>query len=80
MERKINGHHVWFYESSSLITEAKSGFQKTRSTMDHLVRFETFVREGFLNGEHVVSLIFDLKKAHDTTWKYGILKDLYNII
>ena len=60
---------VWYLESSSLITEAKSGFRKTRSTMDHLVRFETFVREGFLKGEHVVSIFFDLEKAYDTTWK-----------
>ena len=43
--------------------------------MDHLVSFETFGREGFLNGEHVVSMFFDLEKAYDTTWKYGIMKD-----
>ena len=60
MERMINDRLVWYLESSSLITEAQSGFRKTRSTMDHLVRFETFVREGFLNGEHVVSIFFDL--------------------
>ena len=43
---------------------------KTQSTMeswmDHLVCFETFVREGFWNGEHVVSTFFDLVKAYDT--------------
>ena len=63
MERMINDRLVWFLESSSLITEAQSGFQKTRSTMDHLVHFETFVREGFLKGEHVVSVFSDLEKA-----------------
>ena len=47
--------------------------------MDHLVRFETFVREGFLKGEHVVSVFFDLEKAYDTTWKYGIMKDLHGM-
>ena len=76
MERMIN---VWFLESSSLITEAQRGFQKTRSTMDHLVRFETFVREGFLKREHVVSTFFDLEKAYDTTWKYSIMKDLHDM-
>ena len=45
-ERMINDRLVWYLESSSLIVEAQSGFRKTRSTMDHLVRFETFVREG----------------------------------
>ena len=75
----INDHLVWYLESSSLITEAQSGFRKTRSTMDHLVRFETFVREGFLNREHVVSIFFDLEKANDTTWKYGIMKNLHDM-
>ena len=45
--------------------------------MNLLVGFEHFVREGFLIGEHVVSIFFDLEKAYDTTWKYGIMKDLY---
>ena len=79
MERMINDRLVWYLESSSLITEAQSGFRKTRSIMDHLVRFETFVREGFLNGEHVVSIFFDLEKAYDTTWKYGIMKNLHDM-
>ena len=26
---------------------------------------------------HQVSIFFDLEKAYDMTWKYGILKDLY---
>ena len=43
------------------------------------MRFETSVREGFLKGEHVVSIFFDLEKAYDTTWKYGILKDLHDM-
>ena len=72
----INDHLVWYLESSSLITEAQSGFRKTRTTMDHLVRFETFVREGFLNRKHVVSIFFDIEKAYDTTWKYGMMKNM----
>ena len=79
MERMINDRLVWYLESSSLITEAQSGFWKTRSTMDHLVRFDTFVREGFLNREHVVSIFLNLEKAYDTTWKYGIMKYLHDM-
>jgi len=29
--------------------------------------------------EHAVSIFFDLEKAYDTTWKYGILKDLFDM-
>ena len=71
----LNNRLVWYLESSSLITEAQSGFRKTQSTMDHPLRFKTFVREEFLNGELMVSVFFDLEKAYDTTWKYGIIID-----
>ena len=53
--------------------------KKNRSTPDQLVRLETFIRDGFVNKEHAVSIFFDLENAYDTTWTYGILKDLLNI-
>ena len=37
------------------------------------------VRDAFIHNQHVVAVFFDLQKAYDTTWKYGILKDLHNI-
>ena len=48
-----------------------------KSTVDHLVRLESFIRDAFLNKQEVVSVFFDLEKAYDTTWKHGILKDLF---
>jgi hypothetical protein len=47
------------------------GFRQGRSTLDHLVRFETFIRNAFI--------FFDLEKVYDTTWKYGILKDFFDM-
>ena len=37
---------------------------------------ETLIREAFSKIEHLVTVLFDLEKAYDTTWPYGILKDL----
>ncbi|OOZ28992.1 hypothetical protein BOW34_12860, partial [Solemya velum gill symbiont] len=31
-----------------------------------------------LKKEHVVTVFFDLEKAYETTWQYGILKDLFD--
>jgi hypothetical protein len=53
------------------------GFRQGRSTLDHLVRFETFIRNAFAKKEHAVSIFLDLEKESDTTWKYEILKDLF---
>ena len=77
MERMINNRLVWFLEHNGFIAKAQSGFRKQRSTQDHLVRMETFIRDGFIRGDHVVSVFFDLEKAYDTTWKYGIMRDLH---
>ena len=48
--------------------------------MDNLVCLDfCFVKEGFLNGEHVLSIFFDVDKAYDTTWKYVVMKDIFDI-
>ena len=44
-----------------------------------MIRLETFIRDAFVNREHVVAVFFDLKTAYDTTWRYGILKDLHDL-
>ena len=68
---------MWCLEKNKILTEYRSGFRKSRSTTDQLVRLESYIREAFVRREHVVSVFFDLEKAYDTTWKYGILRDLH---
>ena len=60
------------------IATVQSGFHKQTITLDHLVCFETFIRETFIKKEHVVSVFFDLESVYDTTWKYGIMNDLHD--
>ena len=79
LERLINKRLVWYLESNDLISPIQSGFRSERSTNDHLIRLETFIRDAFVNREHIVSVFFDLEKAYDTTWRYGILKDLHDL-
>ena len=57
----------------------QTGFRKRKGTIDHLIRLETFIREAFIRKQHLTAVFFDLEKAYDTTWKYGILQDLYNL-
>ncbi|MES9951106.1 MAG: reverse transcriptase domain-containing protein [Candidatus Thiodiazotropha sp.] len=79
LERMINTRLVWYLESNDLITDFQSGFRSERSTNDNLVRLETYIRDAFIRREHVVAIFFDLEKAYDTTWRYGILKDLHEL-
>ena len=72
LTRMINKRLTWFLESNNHISRFQSGFRSDRSTTDNLVRLETFISD-----EHVVAVFFDLEKAYDTTWRYGILKDIH---
>ena len=62
-----------------MISGNQAGFRKNYSTNDHLVRLESFIRDAFIKKEHCVAIFFDLEKAYDTTWKYGIMKNLHSI-
>ena len=77
LERMINDRLVWYLEHNNILTEIQCGFRKSKSTVDHLVRLESFIRDAFLNKQEVVSIFFYLEKAYDTTWIHGILKDLH---
>ena len=61
------------------ITNSIGFFLSEQSTNDHLIRLEAFIRDAFVNREHVVSVCFDSEKAYDTTWRYDILKDLHDL-
>ena len=50
--------------------------EKNRSTVDHLVRLDTYIRRAFASEKVTVSVFFDLAKAYDTTWRFGILRDM----
>ena len=77
-ERIVNDRLVWFLEQNHIISKYQAGFRHGRSTNDQLLRLETNIREAFIKKQHLVAIFFDLEKAYDTAWKYGILKDLYD--
>ena len=79
MERMVNKRLVWFIESNNLYTNSQCDFRSQRSTMDHVVRLETSIREANIQRQHLIVVFFDLEKAYETTWRYGIMKDLHNI-
>ena len=66
MEGMINTRLVWSLESQGLLSEKQWDFRKNCSTLDHLVCFETFIRNAFVKKEHVLIIFFDLEKASDS--------------
>ena len=58
----ISARFVWLFQSNELLSNIQCGFRHGSSTLDHLVRFETFIRNAFAKKEHAVSIFFDWKK------------------
>ena len=40
---------------------------------------ERYLRDAFAQRQQAVGLLFDLEKAYETTWQYGIIRDLHRI-
>ena len=79
VEKMVNERLVWYLEKNGSLAKQQCGYRSNRSTVDHLVRLETYVRDAFIHNQHLVAVFFDLQKAYDTTWKHGILQDLHDM-
>jgi ribonuclease HI len=79
VERMVNNRLCDYLDMNGILSNIQCGCRKNRSTIDHLVRLESSIRRAFAHNEHFISIFFDLQKAYDTTWKFGILKDLYDM-
>ena len=78
MEKMVNARLIWYLEREKYLSPAQCGFRSMRSTTDVLVRVESSICEAFILKQHHITVFFDLEKAYDTAWRYGILKDLFN--
>ena len=81
MERMVNSRLTWYLERHMIINEYQSGFRRRRSTVDNLVTLETSIRDAFVGIKHHSGFhLFYLETAYDTTWKHGILLELYKTL
>ena len=79
VERMVNERLDWYLEKNGLLAKQQCGYRANSSTVDHLIRLETFIRDAFIQNQHLVAVFFDLQKAYDTTWKHGIQPDLHDM-
>ncbi|GFO07077.1 RNA-directed DNA polymerase from mobile element jockey [Plakobranchus ocellatus] len=79
LERMVNDRLVHVLRSRNLLSRVQCSFRKDHSTLDHLVRLETFIKKLLPEKSKFWHFFFHLEKAYDTTWKYGILKDLFEL-
>ena len=68
---------MWYLESNHILTHVQNGFRRNRNCLDQVTKLDTHMREAFVRNYHTIAIVFDLEKAYDTTWRYGILQDLH---
>ena len=73
----INNRLIWIVEKRNFIPDYQMGFRKLRSTVNQMVSLEGAIQDSFAIRKHLVTVFFDLEKAYDTTWRYGILKKMH---
>ncbi|GFT94129.1 RNA-directed DNA polymerase from mobile element jockey [Trichonephila clavipes] len=74
----VNASLVYQLEKNKCIPLFQSGFRKGRSTLDNIITLENKIRNAFVRRNHLVSIFFDIEKAYDRTWRYGILRTLFD--
>ena len=74
LERILNKRLQHFYETNNILTERQLGFRRMHSTEDAHVLLQTAIANAFVLRQQLVAMFFDLNKACDTTWRYGIVK------
>lgn len=77
MEKMVNRRLVWFLERNELICPVQSGFRANRSTTDNLVQLDSAVHAARRSRQHLIGVFFDIQKAYDTAWRYGILSKMF---
>ncbi|GFU45959.1 probable RNA-directed DNA polymerase from transposon X-element [Trichonephila clavipes] len=78
LERVVNARLVYELENNKCIPLFQSGVRKGRSTLDNIIQLESKIRNAFVRRNNLVSIFFDIEKAYDRTWRYGILRTLFN--
>lgn len=79
MEKIVHARLALFLENRSLIPQNQFGFRKMTSTADALNKFISHISSNLNQKQHTLCVSFDLQKAYDTTWRYHIIKTLYEM-
>ena len=80
MERITSRRLQWYLEKENSIAEKQFGFRKRHSTADPLLMLQHDISQAFTRKRNILAVSFDLEKAYDTTWKWGIRNTLHRIV
>ena len=77
-EKMVNPRLMHYAEEHELLSPYQNGSRPEHSTLHSLTHLEHQIRKGFAEKNPTVAIFFDITKAYDTTWRFRILKILYD--
>lgn len=63
LEKIINNRLKWLLEKNKLISNKKSGFHRSRSTLDNLVTIHSEINKTFATNQYLGMICLDITKA-----------------
>ena len=78
-EKIILSRLTFFCTKNKIIPLNQSGFQKGRSTTEHLIKLTTHIKHQFSRRKNILATFFDVKKAFDQVWHHRLLQKLAQI-
>ena len=76
MEKMIVNRLRWYLEKNNLINNKQSGFRKTCSTNDPIIRLKTEAEHAVKSGNITIAILIDFSRAFDLLWIDGMLLKL----
>ena len=68
-----------FLEQNKLISKYQAGYQKGRSTQEHILRLSQQVFNGFKEQKCTIAVFLDVEAAFDAVWTDGLLYKLHQL-
>jgi len=79
IEKMIVNRLQWFLEKNSLLNPNQSGFRKTFSTSDPIIKIKYEAEFAVETGNHTIAIMIDFTKAFDLLWIDGLLAKMMNL-
>ena len=79
LERMVAKRMSWYIEKYELLSEHQCAFRRGKSTVDHLVRIDSHVRDGFLHHDSTLGVFLDIKSAYNMVSPNVLLHRMHHI-
>ena len=78
-ERMIAKRLSWCLEKYEVLSEYQCAFRPGKSTVDHLIRLDSHIREGFLHHSNTLAVFLDIKSAYNLVSPTVLLSRMHRI-